>query len=80
MLGRGYGGGVTTDDVLSGKTIAVLGLSFKSGTSDVHKSPAIIIANTLAEQGAHVKTYDPEAMEDAKPHLDDSVALVDDLA
>ena len=57
----------------------MLGLSFKAGTSDVRRSPAVTIANTLAEQGAHVRAYDPEAMEEAKPHLDANVLLADSL-
>jgi UDPglucose 6-dehydrogenase len=64
------------DNVLQGKTVAVLGLAFKAGTSDVRKSPAIVIANTLAEQGATVKAYDPEAMDEAKPNLDKAITLV----
>ena len=48
---------------LEGKTIAVLELSFKPGTDDVRKSPAIKIIQELKEKGAKVKAYDPEAME-----------------
>lgn len=60
---------------LAGKTVAVLGLAFKPGTSDVRRSPAIAIANTLAEQGAHVQAYDPQAMEEAKEELDPNIHL-----
>jgi UDPglucose 6-dehydrogenase len=49
-----------------GKTIAVLGLSFKPGTDDVRKSPAIPIIQELKEKGAEIKAYDPEAMENMK--------------
>lgn len=50
-----------------GKTIAVLGLSFKPGTDDVRKSPAIPIIQELKEEkGAEIKAYDPEAMENMK--------------
>ena len=52
-----------------GKYLAVLGLAFKAGTSDARRSPAITIANTLAELGANVHVYDPEAIEEAKEHL-----------
>jgi UDPglucose 6-dehydrogenase len=58
----------------------VLGLSFKAGTSDARRSPPIAIANTLAEQGAHVRVYDPQAMEEAKEDLDERVELCDDTA
>jgi UDPglucose 6-dehydrogenase len=63
------------DNVFDGKKVAVLGLSFKAGTSDVRKSPAIVIANTLAEQGAEVHAYDPEAMDESREELDGSVKL-----
>lgn len=63
-------------DSFEGKNIAVLGLAFKAGTSDVRRSPAIVIANTLAQKGAHIKAYDPEATEEAKEDdLDSSVEL-----
>jgi len=72
--------GDTVDNgVFKDKCVAVLGLSFKSGTSDVRRSPAVTIANTLAEEGALVRAYDPEAMEEAKPHLDATVTLTKDL-
>ncbi|MBP9667450.1 UDP-glucose/GDP-mannose dehydrogenase family protein [Candidatus Saccharibacteria bacterium] len=54
---------------LEGTHVAVLGLAFKAGTSDVRKSPAIAIANSLTKAGAHVTTYDPQANEEAAPDL-----------
>ncbi len=65
--------------VFKDKRVAVLGLSFKAGTSDVRRSPAIVIANTLAEQGAQVRAHDPAAMEEAKPELAESIRLCKDL-
>lgn len=58
---------------LKNKKIALLGLSFKSNTDDVRESSAIKIANKLIEEGAHVKAYDPKAMENAKKILGDKV-------
>ncbi len=50
---------------LAGKKVAVLGLAFKAGTSDVRKSPAIKIANLLIEKmDANVTAYDPHALKD----------------
>lgn len=51
------------------RKIAVLGLSFKAGTSDARKSPAVAIANQLDKIGAKVSAYDPEAEEEAKEDL-----------
>jgi len=61
------------------KQVAVLGLAFKSGTSDTRKSPGIALANLLARQGAKVKAYDPEASEEAKPDVNNKVQIVNDL-
>jgi UDPglucose 6-dehydrogenase len=62
------------------KKVAVLGLSFKAGTSDARKSPGVKIANILAKAGARVSAYDPEANSEAKEDLLDSVALVSSAA
>lgn len=51
---------------LSGRKIAVLGLSFKPGTDDIRQSPAIDIISELKEKGAKVKAYDPKAVENMK--------------
>lgn len=51
---------------IEGKTIAVLGLSFKPGTDDIRNSPAIDIISELKEKGAEVKAYDPEAMDNMR--------------
>ena len=55
---------------LRGKTIGVLGLSFKANTDDVRESPAIDIIELLRREGALIKAYDPQAMENAKKVLD----------
>jgi UDPglucose 6-dehydrogenase len=65
-----------------GKTVGLLGLSFKPNTDDIRESPAIAILKELKRCGAHVKAYDPAAGAAAKreiPGLDlkqdvDSVA------
>jgi len=54
-----------------GKTIAVLGLTFKPNTDDMRDSPAIAIVRTLQDAGAGVRAYDPEGMEQAKKDLPD---------
>ncbi len=55
---------------VSGKNIAVLGLTFKAGTDDVRSSPAMDIAKLLAEEGAIILAYDPAGAENAKEQLD----------
>jgi len=52
-----------------GKTVAVLGLTFKPNTDDTRDSPAIPLITALQDQGAAVRAYDPAGMEQAKPQL-----------
>jgi UDPglucose 6-dehydrogenase len=52
-----------------GKTVAVLGLTFKPNTDDMRDSPAIAVIQTLQDAGATVRAFDPEGMEQAKPLL-----------
>lgn len=51
---------------LSGKQIAVLGLAFKADTDDMRESPAVDIIRKMVADGARVKAFDPQAMENAK--------------
>ncbi|MBT4446708.1 UDP-glucose/GDP-mannose dehydrogenase family protein [archaeon] len=55
---------------LSGKTFAILGLSFKPKTSDMRESPSLTIIPELIKRGAKVQAYDPIATEEAKHALD----------
>ena len=52
-----------------GKTIAVLGLTFKPETDDMRDAPSIPIIGRLVEDGAAVRTFDPEGMEQARAVL-----------
>lgn len=56
-----------------GKTIGILGLSFKPQTDDMRDSPSIPLVNALVAEGATVQTFDPEAMDNAKEHLSPEV-------
>jgi UDPglucose 6-dehydrogenase len=51
----------------AGKTIAVLGLSFKPNTDDLRESPALPVVAALVDGGAAVRAFDPEAMTACKP-------------
>jgi UDPglucose 6-dehydrogenase len=53
-----------------GKTIAILGLTFKPNTDDMRDSPAISIITALQDGGARVNAFDPEGMDQAKLVVD----------
>ncbi|HTN60185.1 MAG TPA: UDP-glucose/GDP-mannose dehydrogenase family protein [Devosia sp.] len=48
-----------------GKTIGVLGLTFKPNTDDMREAPSIDVIQGLLDHGAHVKAYDPQGMDAA---------------
>ena len=54
---------------IRGKTIALLGLTFKPNTDDMREAPSLAIVSTLQEAGALIRAYDPEGMEQAKSLL-----------
>ncbi|MFT5288475.1 MAG: UDPglucose 6-dehydrogenase [Planctomycetota bacterium] len=58
---------------IKGKHFAVWGLSFKPNTDDMREAPSIVVIRHLLEAGATVCAYDPEAIEEAKRELGDSV-------
>jgi UDPglucose 6-dehydrogenase len=53
-------------DTLRGKTIALLGLAFKPNTNDMREAPSLILAPRLLAEGAHVRGWDPVALEQAR--------------
>jgi len=54
---------------LNDKTIGVLGIAFKPNTDDIRDAAAIEIIHMLQNEGAHVRAYDPQAMENASKVL-----------
>jgi len=54
---------------LRGKTVAILGLTFKPNTDDMRDSPSIPLITALQDMGAQVRAYDPEGMEAAREVL-----------
>jgi UDPglucose 6-dehydrogenase len=50
-----------------GKTVAMLGLTFKPNTDDMRDAPSISIVQALEDAGVKVRGYDPEGMEQARP-------------
>lgn len=57
----------------AGKTIAVLGLTFKPETDDMRDSPSITIIPALLEKGAIIRAHDPQGMEEARSVLPGSI-------
>lgn len=76
----GMGGRIRTlsDAQLRGKTVAVLGLTFKPETDDMRDAPSIPIVNRLIEDGAIVRTFDPAGMDQARPLLPAAVQYCKD--
>ena len=60
-----------------GKTVALLGLTFKADTDDMRDSPAIDISAALQDAGITVRAYDPEGMETSKEVIDGLVYCAD---
>jgi UDPglucose 6-dehydrogenase len=58
---------------LRGKTIAVLGLTFKPDTDDMREAPSIALITGLQDLGATVRAFDPAGMEQAKKILPDVI-------
>jgi UDPglucose 6-dehydrogenase len=61
---------------LRGKRLGVLGLAFKGGTDDIRESPAVLLVQSLVQEGCVVAAYDPAAMERAREVLRSHVEFV----
>jgi len=55
---------------VSGRKIAILGLTFKPNTDDMRESPSLTIIQALQDAGAEISAYDPEGMENARTMLE----------
>jgi UDPglucose 6-dehydrogenase len=58
------------DGNVRGKTIAILGLTFKPNTDDMRDAPSISVIQSLQDAGAEIRAYDPEGEEQARQVLD----------
>ncbi len=65
---------------VAGKTLAVLGLTFKPNTDDMRDSPSLSILPPLSAAGATIRVYDPEGMAEAKSLLPDLIFCQDAYA
>jgi UDPglucose 6-dehydrogenase len=54
---------------VAGKTIGILGLTFKPNTDDMRESPSLEIIPALVGEGARIQAYDPQGMKEAKKLL-----------
>lgn len=63
---------------LKGKKIALWGLAFKPDTDDIREAPALYMIDALANEGALITAYDPEAMENVKGLIGDKVNYSND--
>ncbi len=61
--------------VVKGKTLALLGLTYKPNTDDIREAPSIFIAQELASRGARMQVYDPAGMENASRVLKGEVVF-----
>ncbi|MGB9367310.1 MAG: UDP-glucose/GDP-mannose dehydrogenase family protein [Xanthobacteraceae bacterium] len=68
------------DGSVAGKTLAVLGLTFKPNTDDMREAPSLVILPALASQGAKVRAYDPAGMDEAKKLIPDMTTAADPYA
>lgn len=58
---------------VQGKTIAIIGLSFKPETDDMREAPALVVIDKLLKDGATIRVFDPVAMDECKRRIGDVV-------
>ena len=63
----------------AGKSIAVLGLTFKPETDDMRDAPSLSILPPLLEKGARIKAHDPKGMDEARGLLPSEIEFCDDI-
>lgn len=64
---------------VAGKTVAVWGLAFKPNTDDIREAPALTIIDELLAAGAHIRAFDPEAMEHVRALYGERIVLTDTM-
>lgn len=64
---------------ISGKKIALWGLSFKPNTDDMREAPSLVIIDKLLKNNAQVSAYDPASMEETKRRIGDVINYASDM-
>lgn len=64
---------------LSGKRIALWGLSFKPETDDMREAPSLVVIEKLLADGAIVRAYDPVSMEECRRRIGDRIEYASDM-
>ena len=63
---------------LSGRTVAVWGLSFKPRTDDMREAPSVVIIQNLLRAGAEIRAHDPVALHEARKIFKNRITLMED--
>jgi len=63
---------------ISGKTIAMWGLSFKPQTDDMREAPSLVLIDKFLKAGCRIRAYDPEAMKETRRRIGDVIEYTDD--
>lgn len=67
------------DSNLKDKSFAIWGLAFKPETDDIREAPSLYMIDKLLEKGAHIKTFDPEAMDNVKRKFGDKIEFANSM-
>ena len=64
---------------ITGKTVAIWGLSFKPETDDMREAPSLVIINKILEAGGNVRVYDPIAMVECRRRIGEKVTYCEEM-